>query len=249
MSAADRIVTRRQWGALEPLAPLARVPTRDRRAFMVHYSTGQELGRADTAAWVRQLQNYHRLHNGWADIGYHWLVDAAGVIYEGRGWGVAGAHCPGWNTTAWGVCFLGNDDPAASDATDAARGALRALYGAACDLAGGPLRRLGHRDAKATACPGDELYAWVHAGMPAPPARTTVTATTTTPGGFLMALNDKQQADVYNAVINGRAADDRHNAELMRKVDALRAELKALAAKVQPAAPTAAPTGQGDASG
>lgn len=38
------------------------------------------------------LQNYHMDSNGWWDIGYNFLIGGDGNVYEGRGWGVVGAH-------------------------------------------------------------------------------------------------------------------------------------------------------------
>jgi peptidoglycan hydrolase-like protein with peptidoglycan-binding domain len=54
-----------------------------------------------------------------------------------------------------------------TDAPAAARESIRWLYDQAVARAGHSLRKMGHRDGKSTACPGDELYAWVRAGMPA----------------------------------------------------------------------------------
>lgn len=139
---------------------------RNGSVFFTGNSTGEELGVSDTAQWVRNIQNYHMDTRGWADIGYNFLADREGTIYEGRGWDVHGAHTGAWNPYYHGVCFLGDDDPDYNDAPPAARRALRRLrdelvrrHPEATDLK-------GHRDQKATSCPGDELYAWVHAGMP-----------------------------------------------------------------------------------
>lgn len=47
-------------------------------------------------------------HNGWDDIGYNFLVGDDGNIYEGRGWGIKGAHSPKYNANSLGICFIGN---------------------------------------------------------------------------------------------------------------------------------------------
>lgn len=160
------IIRRADWGARAPRGIPTMVAPNLRTKFMVHYSTGQELGREDTAEWVRQIQSFHQDVRGWADIGYNFLVDRRGRAFEGRGWDVQGAHCTGQNVAAIGVCFLGNDDPGDTDATPAARAAIRAIYDEAVRRLGHDLAKMGHRDAKATTCPGDELYDWVRAGMP-----------------------------------------------------------------------------------
>jgi len=151
------IISRAEWGARAPRARETTTWAR-RTEFVVHYSEGP------TTQTPRQIQNYHMDSNGWSDIGYNFLVDVRGRIYEGRGWLVVGAHAPNHNTSGIGVCFIGRD----GDATDAAKNAIRWLYDEACRRKGGTLAKRGHRDVTATSCPGDQLYAWVRAGMPAP---------------------------------------------------------------------------------
>ncbi|GLW63613.1 hypothetical protein Arub01_18570 [Actinomadura rubrobrunea] len=151
------IISRAEWGAR---APRSRTTTTwsKRTEFVVHYSEGP------TSQTPRQIQDYHMDHNGWADIGYNFLVDVKGRIYEGRGWLTVGAHATGHNTSGIGVCFIGRD----GDATDAAKKSIRWLYDEAVRRKGKSLAKKGHRDVTATSCPGDELYRWVKAGMPAP---------------------------------------------------------------------------------
>ncbi|MFV2172468.1 N-acetylmuramoyl-L-alanine amidase [Actinomadura sp. LOL_016] len=154
------IISRKEWGAR---APRSRSTTTwsQRSEFVVHYSEGP------TSQTPRQIQNFHMDGNGWSDVGYNFLVDTGGRVYEGRGWLVVGAHATGHNTSGIGVCFIGRD----GDATDAARSSIRALYDEANRRAGRTLARRGHRDVGSTSCPGDELYAWVRAGMPAGPVK------------------------------------------------------------------------------
>lgn len=161
-----QIIKREDWGAEKPKGRLP-VDDSDRTGFMVHYSTGEELHRdklREVKDWVRDIQDFHQEGQGWDDIGYNFLVDREGRIFEGRGWGAAGAHCPGFNVSAWGVCFLGDDDPG-RDVPPAARLAIRLLYEVAVSRAGHGLKPLGHRDGKATSCPGDELYAFVRSNF------------------------------------------------------------------------------------
>lgn len=153
------IVSRDQWGARAPRS-VTKVPPSRRRRFVVHYSA------ASPDQTPKSIQTYHMDGRGWADIGYNWLVDEHGTIYEGRGWDVLGAHAAGHNTESIGVCFIGRDRPGTVDAGPQARAAVRWLYDQACARTGRTLTRTGHRDIGATACPGDELYAWLHAGMP-----------------------------------------------------------------------------------
>ncbi|MEV0805721.1 N-acetylmuramoyl-L-alanine amidase [Micromonospora sp. NPDC050200] len=154
-----QIVSRTQWGARQPRS-VDTVAASRRRRFVVHYSA------ASPDQTPKIIQAYHMDSRGWSDIGYNFLVDDDGRIYEGRGWDVVGAHAAGYNTESIGVCFIGRDRSGVVDASPAVRRAIRWLYDEACRRAGRPLTRNGHRDVGSTACPGDELYAWVRAGMP-----------------------------------------------------------------------------------
>lgn len=151
-----KITTRAQWGARKPNATIHQTTWAKRGTFYVHYSA------ASKSQKVRAIQDYHMDTQKWGDIGYNWLVDADGNIYEGRGWLGIGAHVAGYNTVGIGVCFIGKD----GDDTKAAREAIRWLYDEACRLAGRKLDIKGHRDSNATACPGAKLYAWVKEGLP-----------------------------------------------------------------------------------
>lgn len=150
-----KIISRAGWGARAPRGRQV-ITWGNRTEFVVHYSAGP------TSQTPRQIQDYHMNSQGWSDIGYNFLVDVKGNIYEGRGWLVVGAHAPGHNVSGIGVCVIGRD----GDATPAAKRAVRWLYDQAVKYKGARLRMLGHRDVYATSCPGDELYSWVRAGMP-----------------------------------------------------------------------------------
>lgn len=150
-----QIISRAQWGARKPKSVDKVDPSR-RRRFVVHYSA------ASPDQTPKIIQDYHMNTRQWSDIGYNFLVDDEGRIYEGRGWDVVGAHAAGYNTESIGVCFIGRD----RDAGDATRRAIRELYDAANKRTGRTLTRNGHRDVGSTECPGDALYAWVRAGMP-----------------------------------------------------------------------------------
>ncbi|EIV90672.1 N-acetylmuramoyl-L-alanine amidase [Frankia sp. QA3] len=141
----------------------------------------------DPAATVRAIYHFHTVERGWADIGYHFLIDEAGTLYEGRWSGtdsvpghrpdgqvVTGAHVGGFNAGNVGVALLGDHRTRAP--TAAARRSLvlvlQALSGAHrlnpvgsidyVNPVSGAQRRVsaisGHRDWMATECPGAALY-------------------------------------------------------------------------------------------
>jgi hypothetical protein len=154
------------------------------RFAVVHHTAGTNAyTRAQSAAIVRGIQRYHVLANGWDDVGYNFLVDKYGQIFEGRYGGVdknvVGAHAQGFNQGSTGIALIGNYD--ATNPTPAARAALTRLIAWRLDLAhvdptivldwrstGNPkfpagrmvtLRTIsGHRDTGYTACPGSNLY-------------------------------------------------------------------------------------------
>jgi hypothetical protein len=185
MAGSPPILSRRTWGANEEIrrAPPGFAP---RVQFaLVHHTAGtNNYSRSQSAAIVRGIEIYHVEGNGWNDIGYNFLVDKYGQIFEGRFGGVdknvIGAHAEGFNTGSVGAAVLGTYNDSAPPAV--ARNALANLLAWRLDLAhvdprstvtwlsgGNPrfapgvpvlLRAVsGHRDAGFTSCPGAALYA------------------------------------------------------------------------------------------
>lgn len=142
---------------------------------IVHHAAGPNTS-SDWAATVRSIWNYHVNSNGWSDIGYNYLIDPNGVIYEGRGDNVLGAHFSGMNGGTMGVCLLGNYEPDAVEDIDPSlamqNSLIELLSWKECDISADPLLSSfhaasnqvqmhisGHRDAgTGTACPGDNVY-------------------------------------------------------------------------------------------
>ena len=136
---------------------------------IVHHSAGVNTA-SDWSAVVRAIWDFHVNTNGWDDVGYNWLIDPNGVLYEGRGDNVSGAHFCGMNSKTVGICMLG--DFTNITPTDEAKATLtRLLAWKSCDRAIDPLEVgvhppsgqvypyvAGHRDGCATACPGDSFY-------------------------------------------------------------------------------------------
>ncbi|MER6581836.1 N-acetylmuramoyl-L-alanine amidase [Nonomuraea sp. NPDC001023] len=163
-----KVIARAGWNARDPRNRLT-VPWSVRTEFFIHHTDGP------TDQTLRSIQDFHMgPSRGWSDIGYNFLFDDDGVIYEGRGWLVVGAHCPDHNRTGISAAYIGKNAP-----TEAALRSARWLYDEACRKAGRSLKKLGHGDRYPTECPGARLQAWVNAGMPAElvdaPAKTSPT--------------------------------------------------------------------------
>lgn len=75
---------------------------------IIHHSAGTNTS-SNWPGVVASIFDFHVNTNGWQDVGYNWLIDPDGVIYEGRGGGdnVRGAHMCGYNNNTMGVCVLG----------------------------------------------------------------------------------------------------------------------------------------------
>ncbi len=164
-------------GNCDPINPAVSIaPTHS----IVHHSAGNN----NSSNWpgiVLAIWDFHVNTNGWDDVGYNWLIDPNGVIYEGRGSGKRGAHFSCMNGASAGICLIGNYST--TPATSPAIAALEALLTwETCDkniAPGGismhqPSQQFlpnisGHRDgngspapgscASGTVCPGDSLYA------------------------------------------------------------------------------------------
>ncbi len=189
MAGSPPLIDREAWGANETIR---RAPPSYATALqfaLVHHTAGTNSYTASqSAAIVRGIEVYHVKGNGWNDIGYNFLVDKYGQVFEGRYGGadkpVIGAHAEGFNTGSVGVAVLGTYGSSAPPA--AARTALAKLLAWRLDIAhvdpkstltwvsGGNARFAsgvpvfiravsGHRDTGFTTCPGAALYSQLDA--------------------------------------------------------------------------------------
>jgi hypothetical protein len=164
-----RIISREGWGANESWAtrePVYETPTH----FVIHHTVTSN-NPQDPAYIVRAVYQYHAISKGWGDIGYNFLIDRQGNIYEGRkgGDGVVGIHAGDYNYGSIGIALLG--DYRTVDMTPAMKEALVSLIAWEADRYNiNPLESsqfvhrafpniVGHRDLWTTICPGDKVYA------------------------------------------------------------------------------------------
>ncbi|NNN36729.1 peptidoglycan recognition protein [Streptomyces sp. S3(2020)] len=128
------IASRADWGADESISPEepGYLPSGKIKAVAVHHTAGtNDYTCAEAPALIRGVYTYHVKSQGWKDIGYNFLVDKCGTIYEGRKGGVdqpvLGAHTYGFNTQTTGISVLGNyNDVAPSTAATTAVARLAA---------------------------------------------------------------------------------------------------------------------------
>ncbi|HLL85976.1 MAG TPA: N-acetylmuramoyl-L-alanine amidase [Thermoleophilaceae bacterium] len=181
------MITRSQWGADDHCRPRQPSERGVVKAVFVHHTVNaNSYSRSDARSMVLGICRYHRDTNGWDDIGYNFLVDKYGQIFEGRNGGVRraniGAQAQGWNDQSTGVANLGTFE--SSGQSSAGLRAMDRLITWKLSVHGTPLggrvtltsrggslnrypegqrvtfnRISGHRDGDNTSCPGSALYA------------------------------------------------------------------------------------------
>jgi len=184
LAGSPTIISRAGWQADESIRRVAPKYAPSLQFALVHHTaTTNSYSCAQSASIVRGIEVYHVKANGWNDIGYNFLVDACGQVFEGRYGGiernVVGAHSQGFNTGSVGVALIGNFQSAGP--SQAQQDALVKLLAWRLDVghvdplslvtyssggnskfaAGRPvnLRAVsGHRDTYLTDCPGNAAY-------------------------------------------------------------------------------------------
>ena len=185
---APPIVTRLEWGADEKLKSKTGGCKRTfhpLRQIFVHHTAGSNHDH-NGAATMRAIYAYHTQSRGWCDIGYNFVIDWSGTIYEGR-WArtyapwdthdsedyrnhvATGAHVGGFNSGSVGISLMGNFTNIGPP--PAMKNSLKAMLAWEADrhdlnptgthtFNGRRMRVIGgHRDAGQTACPGNKVYA------------------------------------------------------------------------------------------
>ena len=187
IAGSPSIIPRSGWQADETIRRAAPQYAPTLSFALVHHTVNtNNYSPEQSAAMVRGIEVYHVKGNGWNDIGYNFLVDKYGQIFEGRGGGidqpVIGAQAEGWNRLSTGVANIGTfstvtQTPEAIDAIARLLGWKMTLHGVPCEgtvvvtSGGGSTNRYaygtqvtmqrisGHRDGCSTECPGNALYA------------------------------------------------------------------------------------------
>lgn len=139
------------------------------KKFIIHHTaTTSNMDNPKQA--IRDIYYYHSITRGWGDIGYNYIVDREGKVYEGRagGEGVIGAHSGPGNNGSIGIAVLGNYQE--TELPQKVLNALGELIAAKSKIhnidpeAKGSFRGeimpniFGHKDIMSTTCPGAFLY-------------------------------------------------------------------------------------------
>ena len=174
---APRLYTRRDWGA-EPFRGTPVALARPNYRYMtLHHTAGfGAVTLAQGLDQVKRIQDFHQNGRGWSDIGYQFLMDQEGRLYQGRpflnpsvpfslGPRLAhGAHVGGANTGNIGVSLMGCYHPpeggtCRDEMTAAATDSMLVTFAFLAERYGvSPQLMRGHRDFSSTACPGDNNY-------------------------------------------------------------------------------------------
>ena len=102
------------------------------------------------------IDRWHK-ERGWKGVGYHWVIEAEGVLKRGRHIDVVGAHVKGKNKHSVGICVCGNFEEEEPDAKQLETlwvvvNGLQKLYGIPKE------KVFAHREAGSTLCCGKNLY-------------------------------------------------------------------------------------------
>lgn len=180
------IVTRKEWGANEKLKRCGVSAASKAKAIFVHHTAGSNsYTKSQAPGIIRGYLSYHTQSKGWCDLGYNFLVDKYGTIYEGRTGSITkaivGAHASGFNTGTIGISVMGTFTGSAP--STAAQNSVKRIaawksntyglnptgkvtlksggggtskYGAGKNVSLNVIS--GHRDTSYTECPGISFY-------------------------------------------------------------------------------------------
>ena len=217
-------ISRTGWGCPEGQLSPRWPPVRNAVTHLIIHHTVNSNTSTDWPAVVRTIWVQHANTNNWGDIGYNWLIDPNGILYQGRAWwqdtddNVVAGHTLGYNVGSIGVALLGqfhppHPNPPSGNPSDAALTTTRRVLAWKFSQLGFDPRSQatlvdkftyrisGHRDYTATACPGDNLYTHL------PSTRNRVYALLNPPTAITNAAsNITQNSATLNGVINPKGS-------------------------------------------
>ncbi len=144
-------------------------PQKVKKVIIHHTATTKELDNPSQA--IRDIYYYHSVTKGWGDIGYNYIIDKNGKVYEGRygGEGVIGAHAGPGNNGSIGIAVLGNYEQ--NEVPEKVISSISTLIAQKARIHGfnpegysifrgkNMANIFAHKDIMSTTCPGAHLYA------------------------------------------------------------------------------------------
>jgi hypothetical protein len=153
------IQTRATWGAVEA-THIAYLDLKNIDSLVVHH-LGDGIVRVDDPSIeasrrvMAGIQAFHMITRGWSDIAYHYAIDRAGRVFEGRPWERVSAATQGHNRHTLSVVLL--SDGVQQHMTDAQEIALEALWAEERDILGAAITLTDHNDWSPSTCPGPNI--------------------------------------------------------------------------------------------
>ncbi|MBN2711093.1 MAG: N-acetylmuramoyl-L-alanine amidase [Planctomycetes bacterium] len=154
-----QMVKRDYWGAGAPITSRLNPMTRIECVTIHHEGCPKanwNISPSSVAKDLRQIQVSHRQRLNAGDIGYHFIIDREGRIWEGRSLYYQGAHTRGHNKGNVGIMCLGNFD--LQSPSQKQLNSLEQLTTTVISHYGIPTSSVyAHSDLVATRCPGRNL--------------------------------------------------------------------------------------------
>lgn len=162
-STESGVVPRREWARGNPIRSLSN-PMDGIYRLTIHHEGEPAVGLTNKSAVARRLESIRQWHigrkNGWADIGYHYVIDPAGRVWEGRPLFLQGAHVKDHNEHNLGIMLLGDFNQHRPSSEQIAT--LCAFVPQQIRRYRIPLGRVyTHRELMPTACPGSSLQSYL----------------------------------------------------------------------------------------
>lgn len=157
------VISRSAWAKAGPKMSVSKPMNGVNRITIHHDGTNSSglRGQAAVARRIESIRAYHRSRgNDWVDIGYHYIIDPEGRVWEGRPISIEGAHVKTTNEHNLGIMLLGNFDQhrPTSSQTATLNGFVREQmmrYRVSTN------RLYTHQELKSTACPGRNLQSYM----------------------------------------------------------------------------------------
>ncbi|MFM9958222.1 MAG: peptidoglycan recognition family protein [Phycisphaerales bacterium] len=159
------VIPRTEWARGDPIRPRMNLADRPFNRITVHHDgidAFTSTSREAAARRVEQIRQSHLNRRGepFGDIGYHYVIDPAGRVWQGRDTAWQGAHVAKQNEGNLGICVLGNYNRQSPN---------RAQCAAVDRFVKSQMSRYGvmvnnvkvHRDLAQTECPGASLHRYM----------------------------------------------------------------------------------------